>query len=117
MSCEFNLKSNEEINVYNYLKANKAKSVALFAQNKNTYTYFIGKLRFYGIKVDTPLVENIEERIHIKQNWWCHLMPRRMLSVIVCSCMDLCPILCIACLETVFVLSHLHICTFFLNGC
>ncbi|MBQ8887578.1 MAG: glycosyltransferase family 39 protein [Candidatus Gastranaerophilales bacterium] len=52
---------NEEINVFNYLKANKAKSVALFAQNKNTYTYFIGKLRFYGIKVDTPLVENIED--------------------------------------------------------
>ena len=52
---------NEEINVYNYLKENKAKSVALFAQNKNTYTYFICKLRFYGIKVDTLLVENIED--------------------------------------------------------
>lgn len=32
------------------------------------------------------------------------------------SCLDLYPILCITCLEIVFVLSHLHICTFFLNG-
>lgn len=56
-------------------------------------------------------------RIHIKQNWWCHLMLRRMLSAIVFSCTNLCPILCITCLESVFVLSHLHICTSFLNGC
>lgn len=52
---------NEEIDVYNYLKENKVKSAVLFAQNKNTYTYFIGKLRFNGVKIDTPLVENIEE--------------------------------------------------------
>lgn len=50
-------------------------------------------------------------RIHIKQNWWCHLMLRRMLSAIVFSCTDLCPILCITCLETVFCsfsFAHLH---------
>lgn len=52
---------NEEIKVYNYLRLNRPKNIALFAQNQNTYTYFICKLRFWGINVDTLLVENIED--------------------------------------------------------
>lgn len=51
-------------------------------------------------------------RIHIKQNWWCCSMLRRMLSAIVFSCMDSYPILCITCLETVL---FSLICTFALS--
>lgn len=45
----------------------------------------------------------------MKQNWWCHLLLGRMLSAIAFNCMDLYPILCITCLETVFVLSFAHL--------
>ncbi len=50
---------NDETAVYNYLEEVKPKKIALIAQNKNTLTYFITRLRFENIKVDTPLVENI----------------------------------------------------------
>lgn len=50
---------NDETAVYDYLRKVKPQKIALMAQNKNTLTYFITRLNFENIKVDTPLVENI----------------------------------------------------------
>lgn len=52
---------NEETMVYNYFKNTNSKKIALIAQNKDTLTYFITKLIYQNIKVDMPLVENIQE--------------------------------------------------------
>ena len=66
---DFTRADNVEIKLYNYLRKHQAKNIALFAQNQNTYTYFIGKLRFLGVNIDTLLVENIEDYDLLKYDY------------------------------------------------
>ena len=47
--------------MYNYLKVKNPKNIAIFVQNGDAMLYFIAKLRFLGVNIDTLLVENIED--------------------------------------------------------
>ncbi len=49
----------EEEKIFDYLKNNNAKNVVLIAKRQDMALYHIEKLRFYGIKIDKILIENI----------------------------------------------------------
>ncbi|MBQ9244815.1 glycosyltransferase family 39 protein [bacterium] len=51
----------DETYIYDYIKKNKAKNIALIIQQGTSPTFYIEKLRLDGISVDKILLENIEE--------------------------------------------------------
>jgi len=60
-STNFLLAKSEEIDVYNYLKNQDKKQIALIIPQVRTPNYYIEKLRLEGFHIDKLLLENIEE--------------------------------------------------------
>lgn len=60
-ALEYMQQEPDEINVYNFIKNQDKKNIAIIIQNTKTPNYLIEKLRFEHYKLDKILLENIEE--------------------------------------------------------